>query len=90
MTTLKARFEEKFGDDKPGEGYKIRRIANVGGHYGQFPVGKELLTFIKRELMLLAEEIELQVAPAESEFEEGDNAGLNAAATIIRTRADEI
>lgn len=93
MTTLRERFEEKLMEvsvkqnvwwvDTDNSKWNVTNNINFTD---------ELLTFIKQELMLLPEEVEK--AKVSNYYDEkaqiNFNAGLNAAAAIIRTRADEI
>lgn len=51
---------------------------------------EHLLTFIKQELMLLASECENKEMKNTNDYNAGVNQGLEEAAAIIRTRADEI
>ena len=52
-------FEEKYGENKPSSGYYLRRIANVGGHYGQFRVVEEIKSFLRKAISEVAEEAQL-------------------------------
>lgn len=76
MTTLKERLL-----------IFLENNADFGGYVFDT---EHLLTFIKQELMLLAEEMRNEMGASDELVKIGINRGLYKAASIIRTRADEI